>query len=648
MKLTELKIENFRSFEQETIHFDDYTCLVGPNGSGKSAILMALNVFFRENSATVTDVCVLTEEDFHHKNVGKSIRITVTFEDLCEEAQKDFKRYYRQGKLIIFAQAVWDETFRSATVKHYGSRLVMKEFKKFFEAIENKAKVADLRTIYNGIKGNYPGLPDVDGKDEMTNALRDYEEQHSEKCELIDEPNQFYGFTKGEYRLDKYIQWVYIPAVKDASVEQDEGGKSALGKILARTVRTKMDFSQAIETLKADTGAKYQQIVDAQQNVLSDLQLDIEKRLQDYMDPQARLNLIWHCEPESSVTIREPVARALIGDGPFIGGVARAGHGLQRAFLVALLHELVGNEEKGGPKLLLGFEEPELYQHPPQAQHLANVLERLAGTKNNSQVIVTTHSPYFVSSRGFENVRMVRKIKQGRMSKVSWSNYDKMETRLSGALQEKAGSPTGLMARVSQIMQPSQNELFFAGLAVLVEGEEDVGYIATHLVLSEQLSEFRRLGCHFVIADGKTNLSRLAAMALELEIPIFVIFDADGNVVKKDPGKRKEHERDNGCILRLCSVTDSELLPEAAIWRDGLVMWPSRISDTIHDDFGVDIWDKAANKVRQELGLHNGVSGKNKILIAGTLEELWRQEKKSATLMRLCSETIRYAQKMQI
>ena len=162
------------------------------------------------------------------------------------------------------------------------------------------------------------------------------------------------------------------------------------------------------------------------------------------------------------------------------------------------------------------------------------------------------------------------------------------------------------------------------------------------------MSEFRRLGCHFVIADGKTNLSRLVAIALELEIPFFVIFDADGDVVERDSGKRKEHERDNGCILRLCSVPDSDILPKNIIWGNGVVMWPNRIGDTVHADFGADIWNEAANKVRQKLGLHNGVSGKNKILIAGTLEELWSQKKQSATLMKLCSEIIRYAQKIQM
>ena len=93
MKLTELKIEKFRSFKNETIRFDDYNCLVGPNGSGKSVVLMALNVFFRENASTVTDVITLSEEDFHHRNIKEPVKITLTFEDLSETAQEDFKHY---------------------------------------------------------------------------------------------------------------------------------------------------------------------------------------------------------------------------------------------------------------------------------------------------------------------------------------------------------------------------------------------------------------------------------------------------------------------------------------------------------------------------------------------------------------------------
>jgi len=94
------------------------------------------------------------------------------------------------------------------------------------------------------------------------------------------------------------------------------------------------------------------------------------------------------------------------------------------------MHELAGSETQGGPKLLLGFEEPELYQHPPQARRLADVLEKLSSLGGNSQIIVTTHSPYFISSKGFENVRMVRK-KSGGKTQITATTFDKLEGRLS-------------------------------------------------------------------------------------------------------------------------------------------------------------------------------------------------------------------------
>ena len=68
------------------------------------------------------------------------------------------------------------------------------------------------------------------------------------------------------------------------------------------------------------------------------------------------------------------------------------------------------------PTLLLGVEEPELYQHPPQARHLADVFGQMA--KGNNQVLITTHSPMFVSGDGFENTQLVRAPQNNTGSKV--------------------------------------------------------------------------------------------------------------------------------------------------------------------------------------------------------------------------------------
>jgi len=39
MKLESVRIQNFRSFKDETINFDNYNCFVGPNGAGKSTVM---------------------------------------------------------------------------------------------------------------------------------------------------------------------------------------------------------------------------------------------------------------------------------------------------------------------------------------------------------------------------------------------------------------------------------------------------------------------------------------------------------------------------------------------------------------------------------------------------------------------------------
>jgi len=66
----------------------------------------------------------------------------------------------------------------------------------------------------------------------MIQALRAYEEEHPETCEELPSGDEFYGVAKGKNHLEKYIQWVYVPAVKDASSEQAEAKATALGKLL--------------------------------------------------------------------------------------------------------------------------------------------------------------------------------------------------------------------------------------------------------------------------------------------------------------------------------------------------------------------------------------------------------------------------------
>lgn len=139
MKIESVRIQNFRTFKDETIFFDNYTCFVGPNGSGKSTVMNALNVFFRQYRDSKTDLSKLSIDDFHHKNVDEPISITVTFKDLSDQAIQDLSDYVRQDRLIVTAKAEFDEGTERAEVKQYGNRLGMIEFKVWFEAEKSKS-----------------------------------------------------------------------------------------------------------------------------------------------------------------------------------------------------------------------------------------------------------------------------------------------------------------------------------------------------------------------------------------------------------------------------------------------------------------------------------------------------------------------------
>jgi len=634
MRIESVRIQNLRSMKDETIRFGNYTCLVGPNGSGKSNVLCALSIFFRETESYVTDLCSLDEEDFHHRNTGEPVTITLTFTDLSPQAKDDLADYVRQDRLIVSAIAGFDAASGKAEVKQYGQRLGVKAFAPFFEAEKDpKTKVADLKALYSDIHATYSALPPPGTREGMKQALWDYETAHSAECEPIPSEDQFYGW-RGSNRLAPYVQWVYVPAVKDASTEQVEARNTALGKLLARTVRTKADFSGKLDALSEGWQQQYEGLLAESQVVLEDLSTALAKRLAEWSHPDARVKLTWR--QDKSPEAPPPLARIIAGEGPFDGELSRFGHGLQRCYLFALLQELAAADDANQPTLLLGCEEPELYQHPPQARHLSGVLEELS--QHNSQVVVCTHSPHFVSGRGFEDVRMVRM--EGGHSVVSQTTYEQVSGALAAAKAEAPAKPSGILAKLHQALQPALNEMFFTSKLILVEGFEDIAYIAAYLELMGLWDDYRRHACHMVPTGGKSTMIQPVAVASSLHIPTYVVLDGDGDKPDKD-GSRKKHEKDNAAILRLCGMDDPDPFPSHTLSAEGVTMWNSDISAVVTGEIGADAWRSYSNAVDQEYGQIGGLR-KNGLHIAKCLELAWKDNRKSEALQNLCYSVIEF------
>jgi putative ATP-dependent endonuclease of OLD family len=309
VRIETVTITNLRCIKQSVAHLDPYTCFVGPNGAGKSTVLCALNIFFRNVESAPTDLASLVAQDFHLQDVSKPIEIAVIFGDLSPEAKQDFKEYVRQDKLVISAVACFDPMTAKAEVKQYGQRLGMESLKPFFKALGDQAPVKDLQVIFAELEKSDPEIAALKLKttrDAMSTGLRDYEASRPAKCVLIPSEDQFYGISKGANKLAKYVQWIYIPAVKDASEEESGTKTSALGRLLARTVNAKLSFTADLDALLKDVRLKYQSILDENQKALDGISQSLANRLAEWAHPQATLRVIWENDSTKAVSVAPP------------------------------------------------------------------------------------------------------------------------------------------------------------------------------------------------------------------------------------------------------------------------------------------------------------------------------------------------------
>lgn len=659
MRIETVAINNLRCIKQSVAHLDPYTCFVGPNGAGKSTVLCALNIFFRNIDSAPTDLASLVAQDFHLQDVAEPIEITVTFVDLNDDAKLDFKEYVRQDKLVISAIARFDPATGKAEVKQYGQRLGMELLKPFFKAMGDQAPAKELQALFADLEKTDPEIAALKlktTKDGMSNGLREYEASKPDKCVLIPSEDQFYGVSKGANKLAKYVQWIYIPAVKDASEEESGTKTSALGRLLARTVNAKLSFTTDLDTLLRETRLKYQSILDANQTALDGISQSLGKRLAEWAHPQATLRVVWENDSTKAVSVGPPIAAVLAGESGFEGKLARLGHGFQRSFLLALLQELASLNDNDAPVLILGCEEPELYQHPPQARHLAAVFERLS--VQGAQILVTTHSPYFVSGENFESIRMVRRSQDNNCSSIRQYTFDELGRRFATVVNKPLRNPSATSAKLHQALQPSLSEMFFTQKLILVEGLEDVAYIHAWMVLTNQWDSFRKCGAHIVPVNGKSELIRPVIIALGLDIPTLAIFDADGDKITKTDATgvkvdnrsvRSDHERDNRALVRLLGGDEENLFPTGIIWGDNLVIWPSDLADTVKREFivslghqGEEQLEAVENKARSDAG-NAGDLGKNSIYIGYLLERLNKANGQSPSLDRLCEKILQFS-----
>ncbi len=646
MIIKSVRGRNFRCIRDEALECGSLTVLVGPNGSGKSSFLRAIDLFY-------TLAAKISEEDFYARNTSQPIIITITFIDLTDEEKRLYKPYLENGSLTIEKEISFPGG--RGNEKYFGSRMRNPDF----QGIRSVDSASDKRTAYNELRqqGQYSEFPTVRRSDDIEPILEGWERDHPDRCQRMPDSEQFFGFQEvGSARLERFTDFIFVPAVKDAAEDASEGRSSPLTQLIDRVVRQVLQQKPELEQFRTTTRKKYKELTD-EKNLpeLPQLADDLTKTLQTYV-AEAKVKLRWEA---SELDVPIPLASAMLVEDDFEGDVSRKGHGLQRAFILALLQHLAvikgmrkietqegttglaeGNmKEKGRldtapitPNLVIAIEEPELYQHPNRQRHLAKVFLQLSqpglGLESGGriQVIYSTHSPIFVGVERIDQIRLLRKERcennLPKETRVKFTTMARIAKKIEDATEHPATAASA-QSRLVNIMSPWVNEGFFADVVVLVEGESDRAAI---IEVAKQTGEyFEKTGISVIPVMGKTKLDRPHLIFTELGISTYIIFDCD-----KSKGKNG-HPETNKLLLKLCGCTEEES-PKTSV-RGNMACFEENLLATLREEIGDQLYEQLLNQYSSELGYSPPKEGEeNPLVISKIIEDAYKEGRRVKSL----------------
>ncbi|WP_076494776.1 ATP-dependent endonuclease [Microbacterium sp. RURRCA19A] len=536
MKISHVAIRNYRSLKEVDIVVDDYSVLVGANGAGKSSVLYALDWFFNGRALSPSDVHGYVEGTTEDDNCF--VEVTVTFRDLTIHDKARLQQYGRGTTA----------TFRRTWRRGSGEKVVGNALQgPGFADLRAMTRVTELRPAYRALREEVTGLPELSpspSKDDVLAALSTWEDDSSHQSQLVavedSDANHMFGIN-GSNVIKECVRLVLIPAATDISSQVgDSGGRGSALNGLIGAVMAEAGARATAEWLAENEDA----IVALQRRVRDSVQSSthvqaerVNSRLSNLI-PNAQLTLTpslpdWTPKANASVTTDITI------DG-VTNDIARQGHGVQRAVMMSMFEALVPddvlmrsiheprdgeNEEETEarlqdeldrlPNLIVCIEEPEIYQHPIRARTFARTLTELSG-QSNAQVILATHSPYFVRPDQFSSLR--RFTLSGGKTTVAHTNAE--------ALEAATGIDAAKISKIVDKRVPTEfSEGFFADSVVLVEGDTDRAVIEA--VASRMGLDLDARGVSVIEVSSKESLRIPCEIFSALGVPTYIVADAD-------------------------------------------------------------------------------------------------------------------------
>lgn len=591
MKIKSVHIQNFRALKDVTIAFDSVTTFIGPNGTGKSTVLRALDWFFNGRPGS------LTTKDCSFGAADESIEVQVTFNELTDADREALGKYAPEGVATFTA---WKRRTPD------GGEVLSANAKGFpdFNAIKAASGAAEKKALYASLRESRADLQLAVANTGVAvdQAITAWESSHT--SQLVDAPEalqtNFFGFNSNG-KMSGLFDFVLVTADLRANEEAADGKSSIIGRILERSVdRTVAD--EKIAKIVEDSREMQQKVYEESFKTQLDFVTGQLNKVVESYSPGRAITVA-----PAEVELRAPrtTFNVAVLDGETETAVERQGHGFQRTLLISALQLLAqsGAASEVGV-ICLAIEEPELYQHPIQAQTFAKVLRSLADDAGKRiQVTYATHSPYFLEARHFDQVRrLTRSSDQVPVVSVHSASASDVKARLSEVLDAAT-----VDRRLDSLVANDLAVALFANRAFLVEGTTEVSIFYG---LGDRYSPgaLEAEGISIVPAGGKTMIPLAHAILTSIGIPVFALFDSDsgfearatvnGKTQEKIEDERKGHCSANRLLLRHFGMPEEDF--PAAVIAENVAIFEDQLESFLLATWPA--WFEACKLVEKETG----------------------------------------------
>lgn len=504
MKLTAVKLTNFRGYEQETtISFEDLTVLIGRNDAGKSTILDALDVFFNGAAIEKDDCCVRTN--------NSEVRISCVFDSLPEAIVIDAnnsttlndEHLLREDGQLEIAQI-----FQCSSGKGKQKAVLARAF---HPTAENYNDLLTLKITALKARARELGVALDEVNQGVSAELRRAIWSHADDLACVELDLDLLSETGKE--VWKQIQAclpVYALFKSDrTSTDQDAEAKDPMMAAVKEAVQRRMGD---LEGVLGEIQDEVQRVANRTVEKIKEMNPDLASQL----NPQIK-NKNWDSLFSVSLTGDEQIP------------INKRGSGTRRLVLLNFFRAKA--EDQSASKsagVIYAVEEPETSQHPDHQIMLLKAFEELV-EQGHCQVIVTTHTPTLARRVDCKCLRFVQSI--------------------NGVPTVKNGDEVGTLNEIKATLGvlPDHDIKVFVG----VEGPNDIEFFTRiSKILSQaepdipNLAEAVETGQLMFIPLGGSNMDLWIQRLQGLDRPEFYITDRD-NAPPAEPKYKAELDQWN-------------------------------------------------------------------------------------------------------